>query len=67
MVEKNILCKIPAGEVVLGLLSAFYVLNMHYPQGCSNFYSFFEQTFMIKKPVGKKTRLASILARIETA
>ena len=65
VVEKQIICKIPLREVPLALLSAFFSFNMHYPQGCTNFYTFFECFFMGKKTPSKKTRLASMLARIE--
>ena len=57
-------CKVPLAEIPLALLAAFFSFNMHYPQGCTNFYTFFECFFMGKKTPNKKTRLASILAHI---
>ena len=61
VIEKHVWCKVPLAEIPLALLAAFF---MHYPQGCTNFYTFFECFFMGKKTPNKKTRLASILARI---
>ena len=52
----------------LTLIATFYSFNMHYPQGCTNFYSFFEYHFYGKKKTKKKTRqLSSMLARIENS
>lgn len=64
VIEKRVFCKISLAEIPLALLAAFFSFNMHYPQGCTNFYTFFECFFMGKKTPNKKTRLASILARI---
>ena len=65
VVEKRVLCKATVKELPLALLSAFYAFNMHYPQGCTNLYSFFECFFMGKKTSNKKTRLSSFIARLE--
>lgn len=65
VVEKKILTKVPAKELPLALLSAFYTFNMHYPQGCTNLYSFLECFFMSKKTLHRKTRLSSFIARVE--
>ena len=40
VIEKKIICKIPHADLPLALLAAFYVFNMHYPEGCNNIYFF---------------------------
>ena len=65
VIEKQVHCKIPAQEIPLALVSAFFVFNMHYPPGCTNFYSFLECFFMSKQTPRKRVHLSSILARIE--
>ena len=52
--EKKIICKVPPIEVPLALLATFYTFNMHYPQGCTNFYTFFECLFLGRKIPYKK-------------
>lgn len=49
VVEKKVLCKVPTKELPLALLSAFFAFNMHYPQGCTNLYSFLECFFWAKR------------------
>ncbi len=39
----------PIENIPLLLLSAFFVLNIHYPQGCNNFCAFMEYVFLNKK------------------
>ena len=64
VIEKKIICKIPHTDLPLALLAAFYVFNMHYPEGCNNIYSFFEAALMGKKHPGRKTCLAAVLATL---
>lgn len=65
VVEKKPLCKVPLQQLPLALIAAFYSFNMHYPQGCTNFYTFFEWLVLGKKVPNKRTRLSSVLARID--
>jgi len=65
VVEKKILCKIPMQEISLALIAAVYSFNMHYPQGCTNLYNFFECHFMGNKTPTKMIQLSSMPARIE--
>ena len=63
--EKSVLCKFNVQEVPMVLLSAFYVFNIHYPEGCSNFYSALEAILLQQKIPPRKPRLAAILSRLE--
>lgn len=64
IIEKDVLTKIKPTDAPLVLLGAFYAFNMHYTEGCKNFYSFFETVFFNKNRPAKKTRLAAILAQL---
>ena len=64
VIEKKVICKLPASAAPLALLSAFYCFNLHYTPGCNNLYSFFEVMFFGKKRPAKKTRLAYVLAQL---
>ena len=48
VVERKIVALITAKQALLLLLSSFYVFNMHYTEGCLNFYYFLE-TVVLKK------------------
>ena len=53
----------------LMLLAAFYCFNIHYTEGCSNFYSALE-VILMKNPISRpnrKTRLAVVLNRLENS
>ena len=64
VIEKK-LCKVPFCEAPLALLCAFYVFNLHYTDGCTNFYTLFEVLFLGKKVPPKKTKLAAFLGQIK--
>ena len=64
IVEKQVIATISAKEVPLVLLSAFYAYNMHYTEGCTNLYTFFEIIFFKHKKPAKKTRLTALLASL---
>ena len=38
--DNRIVCEVPPSNIPLYLLACFYVFNICYPHGCSNFYSF---------------------------
>ena len=40
--EKKILGEISAKDIPISLLMPYYIFNMCYPKGCSNFYIFIE-------------------------
>ena len=58
--EGQVLCKVPIAQVPFALLSAFYIFNMQYPSGCTNFYSFLEFIFLDLTPP-KRSRLQLLL------
>ena len=43
IVEKKVLSKCSARLAPLALLGAFYAFNMHYTEGCANFYTLLEE------------------------
>lgn len=51
-------------NIALVLLSAFYAYNMHYTEGCTNFYSALETLFLRRKKPARKTRLSAFLSRL---
>ena len=63
--EKQIICTFDPRDIALVLLSAFYVFNIHYTEGCTNFYSALEAMLLKQKPPPRKTRLNAFLSRLE--
>lgn len=63
VVDRMILCKLKLANVPLALLAAFYVFNVHYTPGCSNFYTFLESYFLSLKPP-KKARIGNFLSQL---
>ena len=63
--DKMVLCKISIVHTPLALMAAFYVFNMHYTPGCSNFFSIME-TYFLGYTTPKKTRLANFLAQLKS-
>lgn len=45
--ERSILSKFNAQEVPVVLLSAFYAFSIHYPEGCSSFYTALEAMYPV--------------------
>ncbi len=66
VIEKKLVTTFNPKEAPLLLLGAFYTFNMHYTEGCSNFYTFFEVVFLNKKKPSKMTRLSGIIARLSS-
>ncbi len=64
VLEKQIVCKLPPDELPPAILAVLYVFNVHYPDGCSNLYSFFESALLQKKHGQRKTRLAGVMATL---
>ena len=64
VMEKKAVSTFNPEEAPLVLLGAFYAYNVHYTEGCKNFYTFFEVLFLKHKKPAKKTRLTAILAKL---
>jgi len=63
-VHKKIITTFEPKDVLIILLSAHYVYNMHYTDGCVNFYTALEVLFLKKKMDGRKTKLSALVKRI---
>lgn len=61
--EGQILCKVPVLEVPFVLLSVYYIFNMQYPSGCTNFYSFLEHMFLDVAPP-RRSRLNHFITSV---
>ena len=42
VVDKQVIDEVPIDNLPIVLMAAFFVYNICYPKGCSNFYSFLE-------------------------
>ena len=40
--ERSVICKVPAVEVPIVIMAAYYAYNMQYPSGLKNLYTLFE-------------------------
>lgn len=67
IIEKKVICKVDVKYAIFVLFSSFFVFNVNYPIGCSNFYLFLECIFLKKKLVGRKPRLTALLADISVS
>ena len=63
-VHKNIVTTFEPKNILIVLLSAYYSYNMHYTDGCVNFYTALEVLFLKYKIDGKKARLGALVKRI---
>ena len=61
--ESHLLCKVPVLELPFLLLATFYIFNMQYPSGCTNFYSFLEFFFLGIEPP-KRSKLQHFITSI---
>lgn len=64
VIEKKIICEVSIEHAIVVLFSSFYVFNVNYPLGCSNFYLALESIFLKKKVLGRKPRLCALLAEL---
>jgi len=64
VVQKQIITKFEPKNIVTVLLSAYYVYHMHYPDGCSNFYTTLEVLLLNQKKPASKTRIIALLNRL---
>ena len=42
VVDRQVVMEVSIDDIPLALMSAFFIFNIHYPKGCSNFYAFME-------------------------
>ena len=63
-VNKKIITTFEPKNILIVLLSAYYSYNMHYTDGCVNFYTVLEVLFLKQKIDGKKARLGALVQRI---
>ena len=58
------LSKVNVADLPIALFTTYYVFNMHYCAGCTNFFNFFEVKFLnVSAP--KKTRINHLLVMID--
>ena len=62
--EKIVLSRIEVADIPLILFAAYYVFNIVYPIGCTNFFSFFEVIFLNSTPP-KRARLNHLINMLE--
>ena len=64
--DKKILTEIDVNDTPLYLIAVFYVFNICYPHGCSNFYSFLEVALLgLKEPsITVPPSVTNMLARL---
>ena len=56
--------KVPVQDILLVLFASFFVFNVHYPEGCCNFYSLLEVLFLNKKIPPRKPRLSALVTQL---
>ena len=61
VLERKAVTTFPPNDTPLVLLGAFYAYNMHYTEGCKNFYSFLEVVFLKCKNSQKRLGLQPFL------
>ena len=64
-IEKQLITKLDTATAILVLFSSFFVFNVNYPAGCSNFYLLLESIFLNKPVRGRKPRLSAILGDLK--
>ncbi len=62
--DKMVLSKSKVTNIHVALVAAYYVFNIHYTPGCSNFFSFLE-TYLLGHKAPRKTRLGNFLAQLK--
>ena len=62
--ERSLLSKINVADLPIALFATYYVFNMQYCAGCTNFFSFLEAIFLnIAAP--KKTKINHLLNMLD--
>ena len=52
VVDRQIVMDVDFDNIPLTLMSAFFLFNIHYPKGCTNFYAFME-VYTLAFPISK--------------
>ena len=65
IIERKVVMTLPAKQAPLVLLAAFYAFNMHYTEGCLNFFKALDIIFLGGKKDKKRPKLNRFLADIE--
>ena len=63
--ENKTVCEIKTGDIPIYLLAMFYVYNMCYPKGCTNFYAFLEMT-LFKLSVQVPSSVITLITRLNS-
>ena len=64
VVDKRIIDQVEIGDIPFVLMAAFFVYNICYPKGCSNFYSFLEIIALKYSPEKASPTVKYFLSRI---
>jgi len=66
VIDRNLISEIPFDDIPAYLLAAFYVLNICYPEGCNNLYTFFEVILLgLKEPtISVNLSVKNLLGRL---
>ena len=66
VVDRKVVSEVPTEDVPLCLLAVFYVLNIRYTPGCTNFYTFMEVMLLkLKEPtIVVNPTVKNLLARL---
>lgn len=63
--ENKTVCEINTSDIPIYLLAMFYVYNMCYPKGCTNFYAFLELT-LFKLTVQVPSSVIAFITRLDS-
>ena len=66
VVDKTVVCECGIHVVQLMLLSSFFVFNVQYPAGCSNYFSFMEYVLLNTKTAKLPASVRHFLASIDS-
>ena len=64
VLEKKALCKVEVHKAIFVLFASFFLFNIHYPNGCSNFYTLLECLFLNQLLTGRKPSVSSVLSQL---
>ena len=62
--ENKVVCEISLKDIPIYLVAIYYVFNMCYPKGCTNFYAFLELA-VFKLPVKVSASVVSLHSRLD--
>ena len=66
--DHKVVTEIPIEDIPVFLLAAFYILNIHYPTGNFNVYTFFEVAFLglMEPTIVINPSVKNLLARLNS-